>query len=61
MPFVMIDLLEGRTLEQKREIARQVTETIATVGKVDPEKVSVFFTEHSKEQVALGGKLLADQ
>jgi len=29
MPFVTIKLMEGRTLEQKREMAANVTEAVA--------------------------------
>ena len=29
MPFVRIDLFEGRTLEQKKALAKEVTEAVA--------------------------------
>lgn len=61
MPFVMIDWIEGRSLEQKREIARRITEVISEVGQVDPDAVRIFFTEHAKDQYAIAGKLLIDR
>ena len=33
MPFVKIDLFEGRTEEQKIELAREVTEVVSRVAK----------------------------
>lgn len=60
MPLVKIDLLEGRTLEQKRELVRKVTEVVSEVAKVNPDKVHIFITEHTRDQVAAGGKLFID-
>ena len=34
MPFVKIDLFEGRTEEQKIELAREVTEVVSRVAKI---------------------------
>lgn len=61
MPLVMIDWIEGRSLEQKREIAQRITEVISQVGKVDPEAVRICFTEHTKDQYAVAGKLFCDR
>ena len=33
MPFVKIDLFEGRSEEQKIELAREVTEVVSRVAK----------------------------
>jgi len=61
MPLIMIDWIEGRSLEQKREIAQQITEVVSRIGKVDPQHVRICFTDHSKDQYAIAGKLLCDQ
>ena len=61
MPIVLIDWIEGRSLEQKREIVKQITEVICRVGEVDPQQVRIFFTEHPKQDYAIAGKLLCDQ
>jgi 4-oxalocrotonate tautomerase len=61
MPIIMIDWIEGRSLEQKREIAQQVTEIVSRVGKVSPDQVRIFFNDHSKDHYAIAGKLLCDQ
>mgnify|MGYP000324949009 CR=1 FL=1 len=37
MPFVKIDLFEGRSEEQKIELAREVTEVVSRVAKAPKE------------------------
>ena len=41
MPFVKIDLFEGRTEEQKIELAREVTEVVSRVAKAPKEAIHV--------------------
>ncbi len=60
MPIVNIDWLEGRTVEQKREIARRITEVIVEVAACPPEAVTVIFTDHPRHDIAKAGKLLSD-
>jgi 4-oxalocrotonate tautomerase len=60
MPFVMIDWLEGRSPEQRREIAKRITQAISEIAKVDPEAVRIFFTEHPKDHYSIGGELLSE-
>lgn len=45
MPFVKIELFEGRTQEQKDQIAREVTEVIARVAKAPKEAIHVFIDD----------------
>lgn len=61
MPFISIDLLEGRTVEQKREIARRITEVITDVTGVKPEVVWIKFDEMKKESFSTGGTLYIDK
>ena len=42
MPFVKIDLFEGRTEEQKIELARDVTEVVSRVAKAPKEAIHVL-------------------
>ncbi|MHB8767164.1 MAG: tautomerase family protein [Deferrisomatales bacterium] len=60
MPIVNVDWFEGRTVEQKREIARQVTQTFVEVAKCPPEAVTIVFSDHPRHDIAKGGKLLSD-
>ena len=45
MPFVKIDLFEGRTDEQKAELAREVTEVVARIAKAPKEAIHVFISD----------------
>jgi len=61
MPIVTIKLVEGRTIEQKRQIAKKITETITEVANVKPEAVEIIFEEMKKENFAKAGHLLIDK
>jgi len=61
MPIVTIELLEGRTIEQKREIAKKITDVITNVVNVKPELVLVNFYDLKKENHAVAGELFIDK
>ena len=60
MPIVRIEMLEGRTQQQKAELVRAVTQALVDIAKTKPEAVTVVFSEFSRENWAQGGKLLSD-
>lgn len=60
MPVVTIEWYEGRSAEQKREIAQKVTELISDVGKTPPEQVWIRFVDSPKSEWAIGGELQGD-
>ena len=43
MPIVSIELIEGRSVDQKREMAKKITEAIVEITKVPQEAVEVIF------------------
>ena len=43
--FVKIDLFEGRSEEQKIELAREVTEVVSRVAKAPKEAIHVFIND----------------
>lgn len=61
MPIIQCNLLEGRTTEQKRELAKRVTETVVDVLGVKPEQVRVLIHQLSAEDFAIGGMTVADR
>lgn len=61
MPNVTIDFLEGRTIEQKREMAKSVTDAIVQTLNCKPEAVQIIMHELSKDQLANGGELRIDK
>jgi 4-oxalocrotonate tautomerase len=60
MPVVEINFFDGRSIEQKRQIAKEITETLARVGGSNPAGVHVIFREIKHEQWAIGGVMTSD-
>ncbi|HIF8732394.1 2-hydroxymuconate tautomerase [Streptococcus pyogenes] len=48
MPFVTIDLFEGRSQEQKNQLAREVTEVVSRIAKAPKENIHVFINQRLK-------------
>lgn len=61
MPIVRIEMLPGRSLAQKRELARVITDAVCNIAHTRPEDTLVLFTEFSVEDWAAKGKLYVDQ
>jgi 4-oxalocrotonate tautomerase len=61
MPMVQITMLQGRTAEQKRKIARRVTDALVEEAGARREGVIIAFHEVSKESYSSGGDLMIDK
>lgn len=61
MPKITIDMLPGRTLEQKRKLVERMTEVISETINVRKESIHIVIHENPKENVALGGQLIYDR
>ena len=61
MPIVRVDLFAGRTLEQKRELIRGITEVVARTCGVSADGVHVLINEMSRENWARGSVLNVDR
>lgn len=61
MPIVQVELLEGRTLAQKRLLVEKVTQAIVESTGAPAERVSVIIREMTKENYGHAGKLAGDQ
>lgn len=57
MPVVTIEWYEGRSPEQKREIAARLTELLTEVGGMSADQVWVRFVDSPRSDWAIGGKL----
>ena len=60
MPLVTIKMLEGRTVEQKRKIAAEVTQTIAETLDITADRVIIDFQHIATDDLAKAGKLISD-
>jgi 4-oxalocrotonate tautomerase len=61
MPLVQITMLEGRSADQKRKIARRITDALVEEAGARREAIIVAFHEVSKENYASGGELMIDK
>jgi len=60
MPIVQIDLLEGRTIDQKRALVKKVTEAITETAQCPPEAVTIIIREMPPVNLGKAGKLRSD-
>ena len=61
MPTIHVQMFAGRTPEQKRALAKALTDaTVATLG-AKPESVDVIFTDVQRHDWATGGELWSDK
>jgi 4-oxalocrotonate tautomerase len=58
MPYVKIELLKGRTREQKAAVADAVTKALVTLAASRAEDVHVVFTDVEKSDWAIAGRLV---
>ena len=56
MPFVTVELVEGRSEEQLKKIVEEVTEVVSRNSGAPKEKVHVFIEELKKERYAVAGQ-----
>ncbi|SPF56737.1 2-hydroxymuconate tautomerase [Candidatus Desulfosporosinus infrequens] len=61
MPIVQIELLEGRTVAQKRSLVEKVTQAIVESIGAPAEKVTIIIRDMAKENYAKAGKLASDE
>lgn len=61
MPIVQIEILEGRTLDQKRELSKKVTEAIVETISVPQDSVRIIIREMKKDNFSEGGILRCDR
>ena len=57
MPVVTIEWFEGRSAEQKKEIAEKLTEVLSEVGKMPADQVWIRFVDSPKADWAMGGEM----
>jgi 4-oxalocrotonate tautomerase len=61
MPEVFVYAVEGRSLEQKRALVKDITEAVVKNFKVGADAVMVQIVESSKENKAKGGVLFSER
>jgi 4-oxalocrotonate tautomerase len=61
MPFLNIQLMKGRTVEQKRALVSNVTKAVCESIDTIPSKVRIVLHELEPEDIAVGGVLNSDR
>ena len=61
MPLVTIKMIEGRTVEQKRGMVKDVSEAIVKNIGCPPEAIHIDIVDMKKENLAQGGELFSDR
>jgi 4-oxalocrotonate tautomerase len=61
MPLVVVKMLEGRSTEQKRLLAREITAVVTRVTGAPEDQVDVIIEDYPRENWAKGGILYADR
>ena len=61
MPIVQVNMLVGRTVEQKRKLVAGITSTVTESLGVPAETVRVMIHEMGKDDYAIGGKTAAER
>ena len=57
MPTYHIEMMEGRTVEQKKKLVEEITRVSVEVLGGTPEMVDILITDVKRENWATGGKL----
>jgi 4-oxalocrotonate tautomerase len=60
MPMINVQMFEGRTLEQRRTLAKELTDATCRALGCKPEAVSIILTDVKKENWAEAGKLCSE-
>ena len=57
MPTYHIEMIEGRTIEQKRKLVQEITRITVEVLGGSADSVDILITDVKRENWATGGKL----
>ena len=57
MPYVTVEWFEGRSAEQKAELAERITTALTEVAGTPADQVWIRFVDSAKGDWAMGGEL----
>ncbi len=60
MPLIIVEIDEGRSIDQKRGLVKDITEAVCKNFAVPPQAVSILMHEGKKENRGRAGKLAID-
>ncbi len=60
MPVVIVEMWEGRTIEQKKQLVQGITSVMTNMG-IPPEVVHIIINDVPKHNWGTGGKLASEE
>ena len=60
MSVVIVEMWEGRTIEQKKQLVEGITSAIVNMG-IPPQAVNIIIKDNPKHNWATGGKLASEE
>ena len=61
MPIITVQLFPGRTVEQKRDMAKAITDAVVEIAKTTPEATHVIFQDVAQDDWAEAGTLMSEK
>ena len=61
MPIVTVEWLQGRSQQQKRQLAQALTRAFVEIAQVPKEQVWIVFRDVPRADWAIGGELLGQE
>lgn len=61
MPVIHINIRDVLSVDDKRDVAKKITNVIEESLGIDPQRTEIFFHDIPDENFAKGGVLLLDQ
>ena len=60
MPIVQVNMLKGRTLDQKRALVKRITEVLGETIDAPAHKVRIILNDMEHDMYAIAGELHSD-
>ena len=60
MPVVLVEMLEGRTVEQKKKLVEGITSAFVNIG-TPAEALHIIMKDNPKHNLAIGDKLASEK
>jgi 4-oxalocrotonate tautomerase len=61
VPFITVELMQGRSLDDKRKFVDRVTAAAVECFRASPENVRIRFVALKPTELATGGELVVDR
>jgi len=61
MPIIKVEMFKGRTADQKRALAQELTDAFVRTAGGNAGSNNVMITEYDKQDWAKGGQLYSDK